>query len=125
MARDLELLLDAGADVNIIGETRSPLQWAAEYGQLEACELLLEKGATIEERGEDGRTPLMLASIFGHTEVVKLLLKSGAVCKEEEGKTTALCAAAEFGALGTNLAKKGPSGQVVKRPSGRRRSAPW
>jgi len=51
---------------------------AAGLGETKAAELLLENGAQIECRNEDGMTPLMLASLRGHHKMIRLLLDSGA-----------------------------------------------
>ena len=40
--------------------------------------LLLEKGADVESKDDDGRTPLLLAAGEGYEAVMKLLLKNGA-----------------------------------------------
>lgn len=45
---------------------------------VEITRLLIEKGADINARGQDGRTPLMIAAIKGYAEIVKLLIANGA-----------------------------------------------
>jgi hypothetical protein len=40
--------------------------------------MLLEKGADVNEKSNDGDTALMVASTEGHTEIMKLLLRHGA-----------------------------------------------
>ncbi|RYP73656.1 hypothetical protein DL771_003544 [Monosporascus sp. 5C6A] len=61
---------------NIGGQT--PLLWAAENGRLAVLKLLLEKGAQIEVRDEDGKTPLILATEQGHEAIARLLIENGA-----------------------------------------------
>jgi serine/threonine-protein phosphatase 6 regulatory ankyrin repeat subunit B len=51
---------------------------AAYKGSLEVVRLLLEKGANIDSKGNDGSTALKWATDAGHTEVVKLLQERGA-----------------------------------------------
>lgn len=67
---------------NVFGEKvsseGSPLQAAAAGGKLEAVELLLELGATVNLKNRKGNTALLIASRFGHDDVVRLLLRHGA-----------------------------------------------
>ena len=59
-------------------------------------ELLLEKGADLECKSDNGRTPLCWAAWDGHEAVVKLLLEKGADLerKSDNGRTP-LCRAAD------------------------------
>lgn len=75
-------LLDAGADPNGHDSWRAmpprgtALEKACELGHRDVVRLLLERGASIEEKGL--RTPLWTAVAHGHPELVKLLLARGA-----------------------------------------------
>ncbi|MCJ1264207.1 hypothetical protein MMC22_004078 [Lobaria immixta] len=71
----VQLLLEAGADVNASGGCfDSALQAAAWRGSESVVRLLLEKGADVDaEGGEDG-SALQAASSEGHQHVVRLLL---------------------------------------------------
>ena len=51
---------------------------AAEEGDTETVEMLLDREADIEAKTNDGETALMLAAGQGHTETVELLLDKGA-----------------------------------------------
>jgi hypothetical protein len=51
---------------------------AAEYGHLDICCLLIDKGADIEAKGSNGRTPLHYAAFNGHLEIARLLCDRGA-----------------------------------------------
>ncbi|MHC4508711.1 MAG: ankyrin repeat domain-containing protein [Planctomycetota bacterium] len=74
--------------------TAGPLHDAARKGDLKAVQTLIEKGADVDARGQEGRTPLHCAvgnKVLkdSHLDVVKLLLAHGAVidAKDELGGT--------------------------------------
>jgi hypothetical protein len=56
----------------------TPLIVAASYGQSEAARLLVEKGADVNIRNNDGSSALLAAAFFCRTKTVKLLLSKGA-----------------------------------------------
>ena len=56
----------------------SDLYDAAEAGDLERVQVLVEQGADKESVDFLGRTPLMVASFYGRLEVVRYLLEQGA-----------------------------------------------
>jgi hypothetical protein len=70
----------AGTDLNAKepqgGST--PLIVAILYGQNEAAKLLIENGANINARNNDGATALHVAAFFCRTETMELLLNKGA-----------------------------------------------
>lgn len=81
------LLLEAGALVDRVLEAngRSPLFLAAEWGQTDVVEALLEHNADVNLRYMpaeadymSGFTPLIIALQEGHSGVVRLLLEAGA-----------------------------------------------
>jgi ankyrin repeat protein len=74
-AETVELLLDAGAEVDVQGmlEGFTALMTAAAEGQLEVVELLLERGADPALEDVDGDTALSFARQGRHNEVVALL----------------------------------------------------
>ena len=55
-----------------------PLAAAAFKGDADVVRLLLERGASVDGRGEGGRTALMVAAMFDRAEIVELLLARGA-----------------------------------------------
>jgi ankyrin repeat protein len=77
-------LLDDGADVNAKVKSMvypcsngwTALMYASNHS--EVVELLLQKGADINARANDGNTALKSAALEGNAEVVKLLLEKGA-----------------------------------------------
>ncbi|KAL4947294.1 ankyrin repeat-containing domain protein [Aspergillus filifer] len=91
-------------------DRRTPLAFAACFGQAEAARLLIEKGANLESKDEGQKTPLILAAVNGYPDVVKLLLDHGAAVheKDEYGRT-ALAWAADIGKLAAvdHLLEKG------------------
>ncbi len=72
--------LAEGADINELSpETNiSPLSWATMMGHAKAAELLLQLGANVNVRQEDGGTPLHIAASLGRAEIAELLIKEGA-----------------------------------------------
>ena len=63
---------------------------AARYGDLETVKLLIENGADINAKDEDGYTVLMHASFNGYLEIVKYLIEKGANVNEDKDGVTAL-----------------------------------
>ena len=57
----------------------TPLHIAAQRGNLEIAQLLIDRGAKINEVTSDGQTPLHLAAMGGYTKVADLLINWGAL----------------------------------------------
>lgn len=78
----IKLLLDHGADVNVLdNDQMTPLQRAIMSEPLEespAAKLLLLHGSALENRNNTGETAVMCASSYGLTEMVCLLDAAGA-----------------------------------------------
>lgn len=92
--------LEAGANPNhfSIGYSNTPLIAAAENGNVEVIELLIQKGANVNKPRDpenDGLTPLMAAAAGDHSEVVKVLIEAGANVNaaDVEGMTALMMAA--------------------------------
>ena len=64
-----EILLDNGADVNIL----NPLLIAARSGNVKMVQLLLANGANINATDAEGQNVLQIAEEQGHTNIVKFL----------------------------------------------------
>jgi Zn-dependent protease with chaperone function len=58
-------------------------------GDTEAVKKLIDDGADVNAKDEDGKTPLMLAAEMGHRDIVKILLTEGAEvnAKDKDGFT--------------------------------------
>jgi len=83
VANDLEsvkILLAEGADVDEkeAASGSSPLITAALFGNAEIAEVLIDAGANINAKNNDGSTALHTAAFLCHPDVLKLLLDSGA-----------------------------------------------
>ena len=62
---------------------------AAVFGHLEAVQALVQAGADVNARNNDGASPLLVAAFFCRTEIVQHLLAHGAdkLAKDNAGKT--------------------------------------
>ena len=76
----LKYLLEKGAhgSLKTLEGQFSHLSFAVTAGSVEAIELLLSHGCSIDDRDDQGETPLMQAAVAGKTEVLKYLLAQGA-----------------------------------------------
>ena len=89
----VNFLLENGANINDkeVRDTidQTPLIVAADGGCKEIVEMLLEAGANIEHRNDQGETALIAAAQNGHKEIVQILLDAGANINQEnaDGET--------------------------------------
>ena len=65
-------------------ELNAALLDASYNGHTEIVKILIEKGASIHEKNNNGSTPLHYASDNGHTEIVKILIEKGANIHEKD-----------------------------------------
>jgi len=73
----VELLLEAGANVNIKNKFGwTPLHLAAREGHIDIVQMLLEAGANIGAKNKFGRTPLDYAVKHRHTDIVRMLVSN-------------------------------------------------
>ncbi len=78
-AARVQVLLDAGADVNARDSVSfTALIFAAEKGHTNIVHILLDAGADVNAQADFGETALMGAAGSDHTKTVQILLDSGA-----------------------------------------------
>ena len=92
----MDVLLEAGADVETKIEGETMLFFAIGHGLADMVEVLLKHGANVSAVTSYGYTPLMVAAFYGHTDIVAALLEAGADPNQvvDEGKFFALYIAA-------------------------------
>jgi ankyrin repeat protein len=107
-------------------EVNRGLLIAALMGRKETAKALLDRGAEIDSRAEDGRTPLMLAASKGDADLVSFLLQAGAdpSLTDKSGATAVSLAAAKGNSEVVALMKNAPprSGDNTAANSNPRRS---
>lgn len=83
---------DKPSDIGTINNT--PLILACGMNALELVNILIDKGAPLEDTNRYGHNPLTWAATCGHAEVVRLLLFKGANINHQtlEGRTVLHCA---------------------------------
>jgi ankyrin repeat protein len=91
----VELLIEKGADVNSVGESKSSaLHTAVKFPSEKIVSLLLEHGADVNKLDQYGRTPLLSMVKTFSSKIVKLLLDKGADINACDNKGwTMLCLA--------------------------------
>jgi uncharacterized protein len=78
-------LVDAGMDIDVPESNAqgTPLESAAENGQLATVKWLLGNGARVDGRPDSVSTPLIGAAVGGHLEIARALLDAGADVNRE------------------------------------------
>jgi ankyrin repeat protein len=89
-----DLLLEIQRDSAV---QRDVLFYAAHFGETGTVKWLLEHGAPVNAKDQDGFTPLMWAAFKGDVDTVKVLLNSGADAdlKDNKGWTATMFAASQ------------------------------
>ncbi|KAH8826768.1 ankyrin repeat-containing domain protein [Flagelloscypha sp. PMI_526] len=86
----IAFLLDKGADVQTASSPNSPLNEACFSGNIPLIELLLSRGAKINDKSRSQEFPLHIATVRGNLDLLRLLLRKGADPNEANGGDTAL-----------------------------------
>lgn len=60
------------------------LKDAVKNGYSESVQTLLEKGAQVDQKDNDGMTPLMYAAEYGRSDIVQLLIQHGAQVNQQD-----------------------------------------
>jgi ankyrin repeat protein len=76
--KEVQRLLDNGADVNGVSSGRTPLIEAAWRGNGEIAQLLLRRGANIHAKDNSGQTVMDNAVVAGSEKMIRLLMNHGA-----------------------------------------------
>ncbi len=84
----VEILLNAGADVNV-DDFGTPLHLAAGRGYINISRLLISRGANLNGRSKSGKTPLYVAGQADQLEMVKFLIAAGSTITDEDFLTAA------------------------------------
>ncbi len=94
------ILITAGASLDIFVNGQTALHVAADNGSLKVCKILIENGAQVNTQDMFGRTPLQYAALDGHLGVCKVLIDAGGdVNHQDEYGLTPLHWAAKEGHL--------------------------
>ncbi|CAI4215799.1 unnamed protein product [Parascedosporium putredinis] len=91
-----------GLDVNLQdSQGRTPLSWAAQHGNVDCVQVLLDKGVAPDTPDKKRRTPLSWAAEHGNVDCVQVLLDKGVAPDTPDEKCrTPLSWAAEKGQVG-------------------------
>jgi len=80
MLDDIEIvknLIDLGADIHVNNLGVTALLKACANGDIPMAELLISKGADIEQKNADGANCLFMAASYGHADVIEYLIRKG------------------------------------------------
>jgi FOG: Ankyrin repeat len=77
----IKRLLDKGADINAKDNDFTLLMKAATEGYVKTSKLLIDKGAYIDVKTDEGSTALICAARAGYPKIVELLINAGANVK--------------------------------------------
>ena len=73
-------------DVNHTGDDWTALHWACQEDHSDVVQLLIDAGADIDAKDEEGRSPLLLDRKDGSHETLRMLVKAGADVRVADNK---------------------------------------
>lgn len=76
--RVLQILIERGAMSTVQAMKRTPLHFAAHQNQVAAIQLLVQEGASMNDKDAEGYTALLLATVENHAPAVQALCGLGA-----------------------------------------------
>ena len=82
----VKLLIDAGADLDMISDNKTPLMFAIEQNNWHLVDVLLRHGANINSTNQQGKTALFYCAKYGNPQVMKFLLDKGADINRKDKK---------------------------------------
>jgi hypothetical protein len=87
--KTIEILIKAGANLNILYYEDSPIMTAIYYENLEIVELLLKNGVNVNFKNKNGKTAAISAVVYNKPEVLEVLKKYNAdfTIKDESNKS--------------------------------------
>ena len=79
-AKSIDLLLEAGANINqcLEPKRKTPLHFVSQFGDANAVEFMIQKGAKVDAVDHKGLTPLLAAAKQNNFSAVKVLISNGA-----------------------------------------------
>lgn len=120
-SRFLSLALDIGLDINSYTRDdllNTPLTLASRFGNVDAVNFLLGRGALVHVMNKNGRTPLMVALINNKFEIAELLIRAyeslfSAMTSHDEGVQLVTRLNSETDSSGHNLLFVAISGKAT------------
>ena len=85
--KSLRYFVENGADIEGVCADKTPLMYAAKYGQLEMVQYLVQKGADLSATYE-GKTALSFARQFYQRDIIKYLIEHKKTLKKMQGDGT-------------------------------------
>lgn len=84
--QNLEIMLNAGLNVNLANDKGNTLLMLAAYNNsLEVARMLLQKGADVDKRNDKNQTPLAGVCFKGYYEMAEILIQYGANVDADNG----------------------------------------